>query len=207
MCYDFSMNKIDFKRALFLIIPLLLPSIALATVGVGVGSGKINVTQKLFPGGVYELPPITVLNTGDEPSQYGMSIEYQEAQNQIKPTAEWFTFTPSSFRLEPKQAQVVKITLTLPVKAHPGDYFSYIEAHPVIADVVGHSRVNIAAASKLYFTVDPANLLQAALYRAMSFLNDYKPWSYITSGIMAFILLIFIIRRFFSFNIGVSLKK
>lgn len=65
---------------IFIGIVLLLPILALARIGVGVGIGKIVVDQPLKPGLIYTLPSLPVLNTGDEPAEYGVSIEYHEGQ-------------------------------------------------------------------------------------------------------------------------------
>ncbi len=200
-------RKIFLATLLFAFVLLLVPPSVSGSIGVGVGSGKINVTQKLVPGGIYELPPISVLNTGDEPSEYGISIEYQETQVQAKPPQEWFTFSPTSFHLDPKKSQVVTIALTIPVKTVPGDYFAYVEAHPVKADVSGVTKINIAAAAKLYFTVSPANIFQGIYYRIGAFLQHNAPWTYITLALIALVVLILILRRFFSLNFGISMKK
>lgn len=73
---------------------LAIPSGASAAIGVGVGSGKIQVDEELKPGSVYELPPISVTNTGDEISEYEMAITYHEQQAELEPKEEWFVFTP-----------------------------------------------------------------------------------------------------------------
>src|SRR5690349_5420797 len=91
-----------------------------ATLGVGVGVGKISVDEKLKPGLFYKLPSITVINTGNESSDYQMAIEHQEAQPELIPEKNWFIFSPNNFRLEPGKVQKVEITLNLPVKTTPG---------------------------------------------------------------------------------------
>lgn len=103
---------------------LLLPAAALASIGVGIGTGKIVVDKPLKPGIIYNLPSITVLNTGDEPGDYGFSIEYHQDQPQLLPDKTWFNFSPASFRLEPGKTQTVAIILSLPIKTVPGDYFA-----------------------------------------------------------------------------------
>lgn len=193
--------------SLALLALVLVPQPSSATVGVGVGAGKITLQAPVAPGGVYQLPPIPVLNTGDEPSDYGMSVEFNETQPQLKPVRDWFSFSPTLFRLEPKASQIVSITLTLPLKTVPGEYFVYLEAHPVKVDVSGVTAVNIAAATKLSFTVKPANIFQGAYYRVASFVARYSPWSYVVLGVLAAAILLVILRRFVSFNIGISVRK
>ena len=199
-----------FKKSVIisLWLSLLFPVYAFARIGVGIGTGKIEVNEKLKPGGIYTLPPLTVLNTGDESSDYGLSIEYHQDQPQLSPAREWFVFNPSSFSLEPGQSKVVEIKLNLPVKIEPGDYFAYLEAHPEKkSETAGGSSVGIASAAKLYFTVAPANIWQALYYRLASFWKMYAPWPSVVSAITAALLLIFILRNFFTFQVGVSKKK
>jgi len=201
------MKKISTYIFIIIALGIFLPQLSFASIGVGVGSGKITVNEKLKPGGIYELPTIPVLNTGDEVSDYGVSIEYNEIQPQMKPNADWFTFTPSTFNLAPGKAQVVKIHVTIPPKTIPGDYFAYLEAHPIIASVAGVSSVGVAAASKLYFTVAPANFFQGLYYRTVSLITRGAPWTYIGLGLIGLFILIKIFRKFFHFNIAINLKN
>lgn len=192
----------------FLWLLLLFPVIASARIGVGIGTGKIEVNEQLRPGGIYTLPPLTVLNTGDESSEYGLSIEYHQDQPQLSPAREWFVFTPSPFSLEPGQSKIVEIKLNLPVKAEPGNYFAYLEAHPEKkSQTAGGASVGIASAAKLYFTVSPANMWQGIYYKIASFWKIYSPWPTIISVITLVILAILTFRRFFSFQIGISKKN
>jgi len=178
-----------------------------ADIGVGVGAGKITLQKSLEPGGGYELPLLPVLNTGNEPGEYGISVEFNERQPELKPSADWFRFSPVAFHLEPQQSQMVRTTLVVPVTAKPGNYFVYLEAHPVKADISGQTSVGIAAAAKLYFTVAPSNLLQAAYYRSLALIAPYAPWTYIIAGVIALAACISLLRRIFSFNVGISFKK
>lgn len=187
---------------------LVLPCLALAKIGVGMGTGKIQVDQRLKAGLIYTLPPIAILNTGDESSEYGVGIQYHENQPEMRPPKEWFGFEPSEFHLEPGQSQIVQVKLTLPVRgAKPGDYFAFLQGFPIKKAVVGGTSVGVAAAAKLYFTVAPANFFVGVYYRAISLLTLYSPWSYALSAIIIAALAIVLFRRFFSFNIGVNVKK
>jgi len=189
-------RKLIFIFFVFLLTISFGPAV-FAGVGVGVGAGKIIVQEHLRPGGIYELPALPVIDTGDEPSDYGVSLDYDNHQPQLQPAKEWFNFEPSSFHLEPKQSQVVKITLTVPLKVVPGDYFAYLEAHPVKKSVAGQTSVGIAAAAKLYFTIAPANIFQAIYYRFINLYSRYHPWDTIILAIIfAAILFRFIGKRF-----------
>lgn len=188
---------------LFLIASaIFFPSLVAATLGVGVGTGKIEVKDKLKPGVIYELPPLTVLNTGTETADYGVDVAYHEKQTQLRPPKNWFEFSPETFRLEPAKAQIVKIRLDLPLKAEPGDYFAYLEGHPIRAAKNGNTSIGVAAAAKLYFTVVPANLGQAVFYKAASLWKIYSPWP------QRFLLLLaaggayLIAKRYFNIQIG-----
>ncbi len=193
------------KKAIVVIlfVALFLPILAFARIGVGVGTGKIVVDQPLKPGLIYTLPSLSVLNTGDEPGEYEASIEYHEGQETrddmgLKPAKEWFSFEPANFHLEPGQSQQVQIKLSLPIKGvKPGTYFAYLEGHPVQKDVTGQTRIGVAAAAKLYFTVAPANIFQGIYYRFISLYSRYHPWDTI---VLVFILLAiafrFVSKRF-----------
>lgn len=198
------------KKALITVlgVGLLLPLLAMAKIGVGVGTGKIILDQPAKPGLIYSLPSFTVINTGDEASEYEVTLEHRENQPELKPAKDWFSFEPANFYLEPGKTQVVQTKLSLPVKGvKPGDYFAFLSAHPVKkADTAGIS-IGVAAASKLYFTVQPANIFTGIYFRAVSLLALYRPWSYVILAVIIVSLAVMIFRRFFSFNLGVSLKK
>ena len=203
------------KKAVILILGLLLfavfltgPVLVLAKIGVGVGIGKIQVDQPLKSGLIYTLPTFVLVNTGDEPSEYGVQIVFHENQKEMRPDKEWFKFEPSQFYLEPNQSQLVQIKLTLPIKgARPGDYFAFLQGFPIAKTAVaGQTSVGIAAATKLYFTVAPANIFVGIYYRLASLFNLYSPWSYVVLAIVIAALLVVILRRFISFNIGIRKK-
>jgi hypothetical protein len=92
--------------------------------------------------------------------------------------------------------------MIVPFKGEPGDYFAFIESGPVPTNAPGTS-VGVAVATKLYFTLIPANLFQAIGFRISSFIETYSPWSWGGLGLITLIVLFMIFRRFFSFNIAV----
>ena len=196
------------KRILIsLLIPALFasPLFTLASVGVGVNLGKINIEEPLKPGGLYTFPVIGVINTGDTAGDYAFEVTYHQDQPELRPDAEWFSFSPSTFSLEAGESQNVEIQLSLPVKMKPGDDFAYLEAHPVVVSGPG-TTIGIAAATKTYFTVVPANLWQALIHRVSSFFSLYAPWPQVVLAIIIGAVLLSLFRRFFSFNIGISRK-
>ncbi len=148
---------------------------AVASTGVGIGTGKINLDKPVSPGLTYALPSVAVFNTGDTASNYEMAVTYNQIQPEAKPKSQWFTFKPKQFRLEPHQSQVVTIRLKPGTwDAKPGKYFAYLEAHPVVKDKGGKTSVKVAAATKFNFTVKPANFWQRIFYGLIDFWARYK---------------------------------
>lgn len=190
---------------LFIAFAAVFPTAVLANIGVGVGTGKIQVDEKLIPGTIYELPPLMVLNTGDEPGDYAVGVSYMEKQVELKPDSSWFTFSPSKFHLDPTKAQVVKIKLNLPVRAQPGNYFALLEGFPAKRTTNGNTTVGVAAAAKLYFTVLPANIFVSIYYKIMTFWKVYSPWPQRTSILIAAAPILFLAKK--HLNIEINLKK
>ncbi|MBU1133144.1 hypothetical protein KKG08_02640 [Patescibacteria group bacterium] len=179
-------------------------SLSFAKVGVGIGTGKIIVDEKLKPGVIYNLPPITIFNTGTETTKYGASVEYRQAQPELLPEREWFTFEPAEFTLEPENAQTVAVKINIPLKVIPGDYFAYLEGHPIVVTESGLTAVNIAAAAKLYFTIAPANVFQGIYYRLISLWKEFEPWSTRISVVIGLVIIILVLKK--NLNIEVSSK-
>ena len=186
-----------------------MPNGVSAKIGVGVGSGKIQVDQSLKAGLIYTLPALTVINTGDEITEYGVDLQYKDKQTELTPSKDWFVFEPKSFTLEPGKSQAVQIKLTLPISGvEPGDYFVFLQGFPLKkVETGGSTSVGIAAASKLYFTIEPANFLFAIYYRLLSIYKQYTPWSLVFVVVFLAAIFVSILRRFFSFNFGVNIKK
>lgn len=210
MKFFFSNQKKYFSA--FFLVALIITTLLFtdhnveAKVGVGMGQGEIRLTDKIKPGGIYNLPPIRIFNTGDEVTTYEMRVTYQQEYSEMRPDHSWFIFTPNTFTLEPTKSEEVKVSMVVPLKAEPGEYFAYLESGPVIENKTGTS-VGVAVATKLFFTVVPANIWQAIIYRTSAFFATYSPWSWIALGIISLILLILVFRRFFSFSIGVKKKQ
>ena len=189
------------------IIFLVLPVIAIARIGVGVGTGKIIVEENLKPGIIYQLPPLTILNTGDEDSEYFASVAYHQDQEENEPDKSWFKFSPEKFDLSPGEAQTVEIKLDLPVKVKPGDYFAYLEGKPAKKSESGKTTIGVAAAAKLYFTVDPGNFFQGLYYKGVSLWKSCSPWGSIILTVIIITLVATFLKRQFNININVKKKK
>ena len=194
------------KRIIFVLVFLFLfPSFALANIGVVVGTGKIVVDDKLVPGMIYKLPSLTVMNTGDEPSDYEAGISYLETQKELRPSREWFSYNPQKFYLEPGQAKSVEVTLSLPLKTEPGPYFAFLEGFPSKkADSGGGASIGVAAAAKLSFTVVPANIITAIFYKITSFFKVYSPWPQRVIIVIVALIVLNFLRK--NFNIEINKK-
>lgn len=180
--------------------------VALARVGVGMGAGEIRLTEPVKPGGIYTLPKLRIFNTGDETTTYGMDVAYHAEHPELRPGQDWFSFSPATFTLPAGESQEISITMTVPVKAEPGAYFAFLESGPVDLNKPG-TTVGVAVATKLFFTVVPANIFQAILYRVSSFFSTYAPWSWVCLVVVLLALSALLFRRFFHFHIHIAMKE
>lgn len=200
------MKRLPIICLLIFLLSLFPISNVFAGIGVGVGTGKIIVDEELKPGSIYRLPGVTVINTGDVKGTYSVRITYLQNQAEIEPPKAWFRFSPETFELDPGEAQLVEITLDVPIKAIPGDYFAYIEAYPLSNEGDGSvTTIGIAAASKLYFNISPASVLSGIYYKAISLWQYYQPWSTRGAIIVAGVLTLLLMRKYL--NIDIGLKK
>ncbi len=202
-------NRIHAVRTLWVLVLLVLYSllaekIAFASIGVGIGPGKIIIKDKLVSGLEYTIPSVTVLNTGDESEEFGVRVAYPGKQKEQKPPAEWFEFSPKKIKLKPNESQMVEVSLRIPRAAKPGKYFVYIEAYPVIRGK-GGAMVGVAAATKVYFTVKSGSLVFFLYHSLKSFLARTAPGSYLAIVLTGAIALIAIFRKFFS--VSFSIRK
>ena len=97
-----------FGSSLLVVFSLFaVPMSVVASSGVSVDTGKIVLDKSVVPGGTYDLPSIQVSNTGTESSGYGITVEYNEVQSQMKPDQSWIHFDPATFKLAPGESQLV----------------------------------------------------------------------------------------------------
>lgn len=174
--------------------------------GVGIMPGIIRVNESLLPGGRYDLPSLQVVNTGNVSSDYGVELASMAEQVELQPSADFIILSPTSFHLEPGASQVVSLSLDIPLKAKPGDYLAYIEAHPVATSGGGGMQIGVAAATKLYFTVKPANAFVAITNSIANFFTRNAPGSYIVLGVIVLGLLVFFLRRRIRIDIRIARK-
>ena len=200
-------KRILFSLAIIFLIALtFFPLSSSAKLGVGVGTGKIIVNELLRPGTIYELPNLPVINTGDRLTSYSVSVEYLERIPELRPAREWFVFNPSTFELKAGEVKNVTISLNIPLKVKPGNYFAFLEAHPVVKAESGITQVGIAAAAKLYFTIIPANIFQGIYYRISSLVIKYSPWSYIIPLLILLSFILSVLKKFIKVDIKFNKK-
>jgi len=198
------MKKLFFFLLFF--FTFVFPAACFAKIGVGVGTGEIRVEERLKSGMSYQLPVLTVLNTGDEPSDYKVSVAYHQDQEQLAPSQDWFDFSPSEFHLMPGGVKIVDIKLNLPLRTEPGDYFAYLEGHPAKTSQSGNTSIGVAAAAKLYFTVEPANIFQAIYFKIFGLWQSYNLGIKIVVGLLVVSGIAALLRKFFNIKIDVSKK-
>ena len=188
--------------AVVTLVALLSTGRALAQVGVGLDSGKIDVTQRLAKGGSYQLPVVAVRNPGGERSTYQMGVTYLQGEPSRRPSAEWFTFAPRDFTLEPGAVQAVRITLDIPVGAAPADYAALIQAQ--VSPTGEGGRVGAAAATQLTFTVAASTALEAWFVHTRGWLDARAPWWYLLPGLALAALAVWWLARRFRLNLRIE---
>lgn len=173
--------------------------------GVGIDLGRIDIDQRLSPGGVYRLPTLTVSNTGDEPGDYRVRVTDPGEPGLRPPPADWFDIDPSRFRLGPGQSAAVAVKLTLPTGADPGRYGAYLEAGAVAdGDGVG---VAAAAAALVTFEVKPSSLLAAWLLKVSRFVDDSSPWSIVAAAGVLIAGAAALLRRHVRFSVTIRRRR
>lgn len=190
---------------LALVLPLTLGQGVFAGVGVGVGTGEIKLDKPIKAGGIYTIPTLQITNTGDEAGNYKIGLAFHVERKQLRPKLEWFSFEPSRFFLEPGKSQRVEIKLTIPLKAQPGDYFTYLESSS-FTEEEHVTKVGVAVGTRLFFTVIPSNIWQAITFRASSLWKMYSPWNWVVLGVVLAAILIVFFKKKFAFQIGVKKK-
>ena len=182
---------------------LLAAAPALASSGVSVDLGRIEITQQLSPGGAYTLPTLGVRNPGTERTSYVMVASPVAAEDgAVMSDASWFRFEPSSVTLEPGETQRVRIRLVLPTDAQPGDYTVLVGAQ--IATPGEGASVGAAAAARTTFTIQPASDLAALMTQLGQAFGDLLPWSAIVPAVLAVAVALWLLRRRFTFRIGIE---
>ena len=189
------------RLVIFVLLAFTLASGAVfAQTGVGVGLGKIHISEPLAPGGIYRLPDLPVVNTGEVAGTYTVRAVQAEGSALRSLGEGGFGFSPQTFNLEPGQSRLVKVSLTLPLTVPGGDYLFYLEASPVQNPEKGVA-IGPAAATKVYFTVKSGTVLGAIRNRIVTFILT-RPEIYLILSALFLLEALLIFRR----NFVVSLR-
>jgi hypothetical protein len=188
-----------FAFLLVLTFAFALPASVHADKGVALDVGTVVVQKDLSRGGKYNLPPIGVRNPGDEVTSYRMTVDYVQDQEARRPPADWFRFEPSEFTLHPGEQTRVRIALHVHSGANADDFEALVVAS-IFNEQEGTS-VGGAAAARLAFTVKSSNFFDPWFLRIGDWFGDYAPWSYLTPGLIALLVFLWLMRRRFSFRI------
>jgi hypothetical protein len=187
--------------------PVAARADGLAT-GVGVGLGSVRVGEILKPGGIYELPDLPVINTGEVAGTYEVRATLVNPKGWTeKPLglgSDAFRFSPQSFHLVPDQSRLVSVTLTLPLNTLDGDYLFYLEASPVQNPTKGVA-LGPTAATKLYFSVQAGTVLGALRTRLITFILT-RPEIYLLLAVLLLLEAFFLLRRHFSLHLELQPK-
>lgn len=213
-----SIVRFSFAVSALILISLFYPHKSLAQLGAGVGLGKISVNEILTPGGVYKLPDLPIINTGEISAKYKLSVELPAEFLAKFPTVErkrqevllkkWVLFNPSQVSLQPKESKNIKVSLALPFDAAQGDYFFYLESAAQIEDSSSSVSLGPAAAAKLYFKVGSApGVLGAFKQRVSTLWHFYQPWSTIIIVALDLLLVLLLLKTLFSVSFKIEHRK
>src|SRR5262245_48094422 len=172
---------------------------ASATRGVALDLGRIDVAQKLTPGGGYRLPPLGVRNPGDEVTSYRIVVLQVQGQHGRAIPVDWVKVEPAELTLKPGRTETVQARIDLPTGADPGDYEGLLAAQ-IVTSGKG-ARVGAAAAARLTFSVEASTWLGAQWYRVRAFLSGHEPWTWLIPALLAMALLGWQVRSRFAFQV------
>ena len=174
-----------------------------ARIGVGVGLGKMQLGEVLSPGGVYKLPKLPVINTGLVSGTFKVRADLVTGPVIVnkESVSGWVRFSPAQFDLDEGQSRLVKTELTLPFDAPPGDYLVYLEASMIRNSGMAVS-LSPAAATKLYFSIQPSSVLGAYRARFLTFIET-NPVIYLVLALLLVTEAGFILRRHWRFRVEV----
>lgn len=178
---------------------LLVPGAAQAARGVALDLGRLDIAQKLTPGGGYRLPPLGVRNPGDEVTSYRIVVSHVQGQDGKPIPQDWVRVEPAELTLKPGKTTKVVARLSLPTGADPGDYEGLLAAQ-IVTKGKG-AQVGAAAAAKLTFSVEASTWLGAQWHRLRTFLSGHEPWTWLIPALLAAALLGMQLRRRFALQV------
>lgn len=188
---------------------LIKPCGVLAQLGAGVGLGSIDISKSLTPGGIYKLPNLPVINTGEIEALFSLkAIPNTSEAKFLIPKSSWFNFSPQNFRLQKGQSKMVDVSLSLPFDTPAGKYAALLEASAAPINKEGQVQVGPAAATKVYFSVGVApGVLGAVRQRLNSYWTLYQPWTYLVLMAVDLILIILLTNSLFRFSLGLKIER
>jgi hypothetical protein len=195
------------RQALYVVSPLAAIVVSLATAtasasasrGVAIDLGRVQIEQRLTPGGSYRLPVMGVRNPGTETTSYELMASPLAVDGRKAPPEAWFHFAPATLTLEPQETEVVEVRIDVPTGADAGNYVALVG--PKIMTRGGGAQVGAAAASRVTFSVEPATALQAYWLKLKSLLAGQMPWTALLPALAAFSVLAWLLRARFAFRI------
>jgi hypothetical protein len=129
------------------------PLTALASVGVGVQAGPVQLAGVAQSGGSYALPPVYVVNTGTQPESVSVRVERLSRGSGRAVPPSWIHADDSGIRLTPHRGARIPLELVVPDGSRPGNYLSDVVVAGSAEISVGHANLGVAAATKLEFRV------------------------------------------------------
>jgi len=138
-----------------LLLMLVAPAAAQASVGVGVQAGPVRLSGAAHPGGSYALPALLVVNTGTEMESVAIRIERLSSGSGRSIPPGWIHVTGPAVTLGGGQSGRIQLELVVPESAKPGQYFSDVVAKGSAQTSAGGANIGVAAATDLEFGVAP----------------------------------------------------
>jgi len=136
-----------------LVLLLARPSPASADIGVGVGANPITLAIQALPGHRYDLPPLYVVNTGNERSLLEVNVQPPHVAGDQPVPPSWVAFGRNSFSLEAKASATIPLSLSVPADASGGPYRADLVVHVGQPNAAG-AALGVGAIANLSFSVD-----------------------------------------------------
>lgn len=211
LLYHLLMKQKIFLLLFFIGLGFLIrPGRVLAQLGAGVGLGLIDISKPLTPGGIYKLPRLPVINTGEIEAVFLLKAVPATTlePNYLTPKLTWFNFSPKNFKLQKNESKMVNVSLSLPFDAPAGQYAALLEASATPVNKQGQVQVGPAAATKIYFSVGVApGVLGAMRQRLNSYWTLYQPWTYLILMAVNLLLILSLLNFLFRFSLGFRIER
>jgi hypothetical protein len=176
-----SLRSVAVVLGLTLLAAIVTPAAAAhAAAGVGVGAAPIEAKGELTAASSVVLPSLYVMNTGTEPSTYGIRVQRIGKTSGTPVPTSWVTVTPATLALKPKAGRWVKVSLQIPAGAASGSYTSYLVAGTLAGGQATGTKAQFGAqaATQLSFKVGAPGSAAAVESKPDTSSNgaDLGPW-------------------------------